>query len=490
MKKLDTVFDYIDIHFDEHLKRVQEYLSQPSISHTGEGIMEGAELTMSYLEELGAEDCRLWPEEPEELCSPVVYGVLKSKKRGAKTLFLHCMYDMMPITMPELWVVPPFESRIIEGTEIGLAMKHGKVLVARGAKNQKGPLMAALNGIKAMLEVTGDVPVNVIFAIEGEEERSSFPTLREFRDAYVDELQKADAMFYPSMSDDELGRTVIYLGSKGLVHMLFEVKGGDWGGPIRRDLSSTQAGWVDSPTWRLVQGLSTLEDSRGVVTVEGFYEDVKPPTEEEKELLEIASESIDEEALKEYLGVAMFRWGLSAKEMFEEYMMRPTFNINALEAGYAGPSYRVAGEEFYSTYTKIPHIARARLASRIVPDMKPDKVLKQIRQHLDNNGFSMVNVKLMRPPTRPWRLSSKEPIALSAIEAVKKIGRVPLVYPNNTASSGMHLFTKAPPLGIPGIIGGPGYGGRQHSQNEFITVEGIRENEKWTAALIYSFANI
>ncbi len=449
--------------------------------------MEGAKLTMRYLEELGAEDCCLWPEEPEELCSPVVYGRLKSRNPYAKTLILYCMYDVMPIE-PTGWKFPPFEARIVNAEEIDLPAKVGKVVVARGAENQKGPGMSALNGIKAMLDATGDVPVNVIFVIEGEEERSSFPTLERFRDAYMDELKRADAVYFPETSHDPGGTAQITLGRIGIMHVMLEVEGGDWGGPTMRDLNSSDGVWVDAPVDRLIKALATFKDEKGDIAIEGFYEDLKPLIDEEKELIERMKETMSNEELKDRLGVRRFKGGKQPLELLEEQLSKPSLNINALDAGFAGPTYKVAGEIFYSTFTKMPARVTARVDIRYVPELKPNKMLRQIRGHLDQQGFSMVKVKLMRPPTRPWVISVKEPLAQAAIKAAKIIGKEVTVRPRVKASSGMHLFTKAQSPSIPGVEGEVGFGGRPHSQNEFISVEGIRKHAKWTAAFYYELS--
>jgi acetylornithine deacetylase/succinyl-diaminopimelate desuccinylase-like protein len=121
---------------------------------------------------------------------PVVYGELDSKRPDVKTLIVYSLYDVMPCD-EDGWVVPPFSGEIVDAKEIDLPPDYGKCIVGRGARNQKGPLVAFLNAVKTMLEVEGDIPVNLIFTFDGEEEMGS-PHFREFRDRYLGRLKRAD----------------------------------------------------------------------------------------------------------------------------------------------------------------------------------------------------------------------------------------------------------------------------------------------------------
>src|SRR5437879_3232322 len=167
----------------------------------------------------------------------------------------------MPV-VDETWITPPFAAEIVEAREAGLPESYGPCLIGRRASNQKGPLMCVVNALKSMKAVEGDIPVNVLFVVEGEEEITS-PHMAEFRDRFLEELRLADAAYFPNPYQDERGRSQIHLGTKGLVAFELRVKGGDWGGPAERALFSTDSIWVDAPAWHLVRALDSLMDTTG-----------------------------------------------------------------------------------------------------------------------------------------------------------------------------------------------------------------------------------
>ena len=144
---LEKVYDYIEKHFDEHVENVRRLVRQPSISFTNEGVEKCADMLVQAIKDLGGQRA--------ERCDfkdgfPVVYGELMSKNPNAKTIIVYTLYDVMPVD-EEGWKVPPFSAEILEGTEIGLPQDYGKVVVGRGARNQKGPIVAFMNSVKAWM---------------------------------------------------------------------------------------------------------------------------------------------------------------------------------------------------------------------------------------------------------------------------------------------------------------------------------------------------
>src|SRR2546426_8565410 len=226
MASHDRLFEYIDKHFDQHLESIRRLVRQRSISVEGDGVRDCAEMFRGVIQDLGARRTKL-----VEFAGgfPVVYGELWSSDPKAKTLIVYCLYDVMPV-VDETWITPPFAAEIVEAREAGLPESYGPCLIGRGASNQKGPLMCVINALKSMKAVEGDIPVNVLFVVEGEEEITS-PHMAEFRDRFLEELRLADAAYFPNPYQDERGRSQIHLGTKGLVAFELRVKGGDWGGP-------------------------------------------------------------------------------------------------------------------------------------------------------------------------------------------------------------------------------------------------------------------
>src|SRR6476620_1426518 len=164
--ELKKVYGYIDEHIDEHVENLQKWVRQPSISNSGEGIPESAEMVKGFFEQLGCQTARVYDVGITDWGAPgnpVVYA--KCDYGAPRTLVIYWMYDTMPITQPDVWVAPPFEGRLVEQAPFK------KVLIGRGATNSKGPQMAQLNALMSIKAVTGKLPVNLIFGAEGDEER-------------------------------------------------------------------------------------------------------------------------------------------------------------------------------------------------------------------------------------------------------------------------------------------------------------------------------
>ena len=213
MDTLQKNFDYIDQHFDEHIAKLQEYLRQDSISLCdgyNPRVVECAQVLCGYIRELGGFAEII----PCEKGYPVVYGTLRSKNPNAKTIAFYSLYDVMPVDEPE-WKVEPFGAEIVDPEVVELPKEYGPCIVARGARNQKGPTMGFLRALETLLQVEGDIPVNVKFVIEGEEEIGSF-NLDVFCQTYADRLIDVSCVWYGNPAIDEKGRQVLYGGAKGI----------------------------------------------------------------------------------------------------------------------------------------------------------------------------------------------------------------------------------------------------------------------------------
>ncbi|HLX44958.1 MAG TPA: M20/M25/M40 family metallo-hydrolase, partial [Bryobacteraceae bacterium] len=229
---LKKVYTYIDDHVDEHVDNLQKWIRQPSISNTGEGIPESAEMVKGFFDQLGCQQTRVFDVGVTEYGSPgnpVVWA--KCDEGAPKTLAIYWMYDTMPITQMDAWRTPPFEARLIEQAPFK------KVLIGRGAVNSKGPEMAQLNALMSMKAALGKLPVNLVFIAEGDEERMDIG-LRKFVKDHPD-LVKADAMLMfggqaPSGAGGVMG------GSEGCINFELTTSGKAWGrGPTDSDIHGT-----------------------------------------------------------------------------------------------------------------------------------------------------------------------------------------------------------------------------------------------------------
>lgn len=467
-------FEYIDLHFDEHVKALQEYLriKSVSLSYTHNYEVDAcAEYLRQMIEDLGADDARLVRFKEGY---PVVYGRLASKNPQAKTIVFYSLYDVMPADEPD-WKCDPFAGEILDAEAIGLPTSYGKCIVARGARNQKGPTLGFIKGLEAMLKTSGDLPVNVIFVVEGEEEIASVH-LAEFRDRYLDVLKEAEGVWYGNPAQDEKGIHHIYCGFKGLVSLELQVEGGEWGGPAERSLFPADDNWIDAPAWRLVWALASLKDPDGRVLVEGLYDDVRPPLENEKAMVKRIIDNFDEEAEKRRLGIKRFKRGRPGVEYVENYVLGPVFNIDGYVSGYTGPYVK----------TMFPRSATAKIDIRLVPNMNPKNVLERLRKHLDSKGFPEVQIKVNGYYS--WsRTPESADIVQAAIRAAEKHGVESVCWPTYYACVPISVFSE-PPLNLPGVSAGLGRMGRPHEANEFITLSGLRDYEKYTVTFLNEFA--
>src|SRR5260221_7993217 len=227
---LKKVYGYIDEHIDDHVANLQKWIRQPSISNSGEGIPESAEMVKGFFEQLGCQQARVYDVGITEWGSPgnpVVYA--KCDEGAPKTLVIYWQYDTMPVTQPDAWSSPPFEARLVEQAPFK------KVLIGRGATNSKGPEMAQWNALMAIKAVTGKLPVNLIFVAEGDEERMDIG-LRKFVKDHPDLFAGADAMFHGG-GQALSGNGGISGASEGCVYIELTTSGKAWGrGPVQSDI--------------------------------------------------------------------------------------------------------------------------------------------------------------------------------------------------------------------------------------------------------------
>jgi acetylornithine deacetylase/succinyl-diaminopimelate desuccinylase-like protein len=474
MSTYEAVFRYIDDHFSEHLAETQRYLRQKSISLTNEGVLECAEMTKNYLVQLEAERAEL---ADFDRGFPVVYGVLKSKRPNAKTLACYSLYDVMPIDPSENWKADPFGAEILDAEKIDLPKHYGPCIVARGARNQKGPIMALVNTLKTLQAVEGDIPCNIMFTFDGEEEMGSPNFVGPFRERYLNELKGIDAALYLNPSQNEGNDVIVYLGARGIIPGELRVRGGDWGGPAERSTFAADENWLDSPAWRLLKAVSTLRDDRGQVAIKGFYDNIRPWSADDKKLIQILVDRLDEQALKKRLGVRRFKGGKSAKELYPNYIMDPLLNIDGYSSGYTGPHIK----------TMFPMDATLKFDIRIVPDQDREDIIKKLRAHFVEHGFPEVEVEI--DGGYGWtKTELKAELSQAAIRATEAHGVNPVCWPIYYAGVPQWVFN-GPPLNKPVVSGGVGRMGREHNENEYIAVEGLRGYEKWLVTLLHEYAD-
>ena len=465
----DAVYAHIEQNLDQHIANIQRWIRQPSVSAQNDGIGAMAAMLRDDLAALGFQEAEL----VETDGHPGVWGYYDA---GAeKTLLLYMMYDVQPVN-PEDWQSPPFDAELVEH-------ELGTVLMGRGATNQKGPQRAFLNAVQSIIAVDGQLPVNLMVAAEGEEELGS-PHYPQIIDQYEDRLGEVVGAIFPFNSQLPDGSLSMVLGVKGIVYFELEAKGGAEGGPTTAEIHGSYKALVDSPVWRLVQALASLvSDDGNTILVPGFYDDVRPPTPQEQALLNGILAANKEEQIKAALGVEQWLDGLSGAEALLELLYMPTMNIDGVWAGYTGEGVK----------TILPHIATAKVDSRLPPGIDPDAALAKIRTHLDAGGFTDIEMRILSAYP-----ASQTPVDAAMVQAAISVGnkyaREVALNPRIPGSAPFYQFTER--LGIPMVPYGIGYGSGAHAPNEFMLIApaastaaaGLADIEKSYVDFLYSLA--
>jgi acetylornithine deacetylase/succinyl-diaminopimelate desuccinylase-like protein len=487
---LQKVFAHIDENIDAHVQNLQKWIQQPSISNSGEGIPESAEMVKGFFDELGCQQTQVYDVGVTEYGSPgnpVVYA--KCDEGAEKTLLIYWMYDTMPITQPDAWHNPPFEARLVEQAP------YKKVLIGRGATNSKGPQMSQLNAFRAIKAVHGRLPVNLIFVAEGDEERMDIG-LRKWVKDHPELLEGADAM-YLFGGQSPSGGGGFSGGSEGCVYVELTTSGTSWGrGPTDSDIHGSYKRSVDSPAWRHIKMLASLiSDDGNTPLIEGFMEGIEPLTAQQLADLKRSAETTDMKVAAANVGVARY----IADDPFTMLRMQrfgTSFNMDGIWGGnmYAGGAGAI-----------LPNKITSKHNFRYAPNMTGPGIVQKLRAQLDKNGYKDVEVKLIGDV--PWAKMSFDSDVARALKRSYEIMNIPHGEPREEYSIGAggywpaYMFGNGPvgedisPLpGVPIVGGGAGLGGRAHSANEYYVIEGAGKvygmagAEKAVAALVYAFA--
>jgi acetylornithine deacetylase/succinyl-diaminopimelate desuccinylase-like protein len=433
---------------DPAVKRLQEWIANPTIAAEGRNVPGGADYMAQLARDAGFQNVRIVPTDG----SPGVFGVIDA---GAKRwVGVYFMYDVKQFD-PAEWSSPPLEARIVDKPGLG------KAVVGRGAVNQKGPEAAFLATLHAFKAAGRKLPVNLVLVAEGEEEIGSphFPQI--VRDAEVAAaLRKCDGIFLPSAGQDPDGSADITLGSKGVIELELVSSGEKWGrGPVK-DVHSSLKAMVDSPAWRLVQALQTLVSADGnTPAIDGWFEKVRPLTERERALLAQNARLTNEAARKKELGVAHWIEDLPWQQALERLASQPTVNIEGLVGGYTGPGGK----------TILPHRAVAKLDLRLVPNQSAADCLAKLKAHLAKRGFGDVEVN-MTGGYDPTETAEDAPI-IKAHQAILTRRKIPYtLYPRSAGSWPGYVFT-GEPLRLPADHFGLGHGSGAHAPNEYLVIE-------------------
>lgn len=356
------VLTYLKDKRERNLKRLNEFLSIPSVSTDSkfnESVKEAGQFVVDYLEEIGFKQIEVIETDGH----PIVYAHYDEAGEDLPTALIYGHYDVQPADPYEEWLSDPFKPEV-----------RNNRLYARGSSDDKGQVFMHLAVLEAFMKTKGKLPLNFKVCIEGEEEIGS-EGLYNFLQNNEEKL-KADFTVISDSGMVALNQPTILYGLKGFTGIEIHLKG-----PSHDLHSGMYGGAVRNPVMALSQILATMKNTDEVITVDGFYDDVEEMTGEERSLIE----KVAGEDYLETTGVSetVSEKGYTAKE---HTMARPTFEVNGLYGGYQGEG----------TKTIIPSTATAKITCRIVPGQDPEKIQDLLEAHIHRVAPSGIEVEVKK----------------------------------------------------------------------------------------------
>jgi acetylornithine deacetylase/succinyl-diaminopimelate desuccinylase-like protein len=443
------VIDFLHSHRTDLIEDLRTLLRQPSVATENHGMLECAQLLARQMESFGM-TVEWW----ETAGFPALYSRIEGT--GDRTLLIYGHYDVQPAN--EVWIHDPW----------GAVIEDGK-LYGRGAVDDKGAVMAALEGVRAYLATGTPLPCTVIFFIEGEEEIGS-PNLAPVMRARADQL-RADAV---ANFDDNVwpdGRPRVVVGVKGTTKLRIEAN-------RPREFHGMMAPIVQNALWRLIEGLSTLRTPDGQITIDDFFDDVRDPTPTELEALRLLP--WDGKDILRISGQKEFVGGLTGLDALTQLYLKPSCSVTGLAGGYIYPMRK----------SVVPNHGVAELDFRTVPNQTGERILQLVQDHLARRGFDDLKVELISEMNH-FRCSLENPVAEAMGNAIRgAFGVEPAKQPTYPGCGPEPLFAEL--LGIYDHAYS-GFGpteDRLHAPNEYIEVETYLKGAECVARLIDEYGTI
>jgi len=462
---LKPIYDQVEKRHAEAIARLQEWIRQPTIAAESRGINEGRDLTMRLLREAGFAKVESVPTDGHP-------GIFATLDAGApRTIGLYFMYDVKQVD-PKEWSSPPWDAAVVDRPKLG------KVMIGRGAVNQKGPQSAFLAALHAIRGAGKKLPVNLVFVAEGEEEIGSPHFLQIVgKPAIRAALQRCEGVFMPHACQSGDGTVTINLGAKGIIECEIVSSADTWGRGPKKDVHSSNRARIDSPAWHLVQALNTLITPSGDPAIDGLFDNVRPLSDRDRKYLDDAAQRIDEATTKQSLGVEHWVHDASWRQSLEDFAGKPTINIEGLVSGYTGPG----------GMTILPHRAAAKLDLRLVPDMTAADTLAKLKAHLAKRGFGDLDVK-MTGGYDPNSTSPDSRLIHAQAKVYERSGIRPILWPRLAGSWPGYVFTGAP-LKLPAGHFGLGHGTGAHAPDEYYLIESSDPKLSGYDATVRSFVD-
>jgi acetylornithine deacetylase/succinyl-diaminopimelate desuccinylase-like protein len=390
---------------------------------------------------------------------PVVYGEVISKSNpSGKTILFYNHYDVQPVDPIEKWNEDPFSGKVI-----------GNHIYGRGSSDDKGELITRIKAVEYLLQETGDVPCNIKFLIEGEEEIGS-PNLIKYVQRYKEKF-KSDLVIWESGYIDKDDRAIISLGQKGILNVEIKVHGPS------RDIHSSLAVAIESPAWKLVNLLSLLYSANDAkILIKGWYDEVTSLSERELQL--IANEPFNEEAFKKEYGISSFIKGQSSYEIKKALATEPSCNISGLVTGYTNKGVK----------TILPSTATVKLDFRLVPNMDPKLQFNKLVKYLRSKGYSEKDVTINYLSGEPaFRTPLNNEYVKLIVDSASKIFNGVVLNVSSSGTGPMYVFKDI--LNVDSIcIGSTILPNKMHSPNEYTNLDLLEKGTMCFIEIIKNFS--
>lgn len=442
---------YLESNLDASLTELGELCKLPTISAQNLNLVEGATMVGEMLKKRG-----FMVEISATEGAPIVFA--ERKGRSNKTLLFYNHYDVQPPEPLDLWDSPPFEPTIRDGK-----------MFARGVADDKGHILSRLFAIDAILDAEGELPCNVKFIIEGEEETSS-KNITSYVRSNKSKLD-AEACIWEFGTVDHEGIPQQILGLRGISYVELSAE------TAATDTHSGLGGTIfPNAAWRLVWALNTLKDQNEKVQIPGFYDNVQKPSERDKDFFSKIPDPAED--YKKRYGVKTFLKGVNGGvELLVQEVFEPSCTICGLTSGYQGPGSK----------TVLPAKASAKVDFRLVPNQTPEEILTKLRAHLDLEGFEDIKIENLGGEG-PGRTDPDDPFIKVVVDSAEAIYGVPMaIVPMVGGSGPNHIFLEV--LQIPIATAGIGYpGSKAHAPNENMVISLYLKGAKHITRILKDFA--
>ncbi|CAM5193821.1 Acetylornithine deacetylase/succinyl-diaminopimelate desuccinylase-like protein OS=Ureibacillus acetophenoni OX=614649 GN=SAMN05877842_10651 PE=4 SV=1 [Ureibacillus acetophenoni] len=459
MSHLETLDQYFSQNREKHLEELKEFLRIPSISALSEhkpDMLKAANWLAEALKKLSIENVSI----NETKGHPVVYGEWLHAE-GKPTILFYGHYDVQPVDPLNLWDSEPFNPEIRDNK-----------LFARGSSDDKGQVFMHLKMIEALFATEGTLPVNVKFIYEGEEEIGS-PNLPAYVEANKEKLA-ADLILISDTGLYAPGKPAVCYGLRGLTGVQIDVRG------AKGDLhSGLYGGGVQNAIHALAEILASFRNEDGKILVEGFYDQVLPLSDEERQAYKDLN--FDEESLKEEIGVNEL-FGEAGFSYLERTWARPTLEINGVYGGFSGEGIK----------TVLPAEAGAKITCRLVPNNQdPEEIVTLLRKHIEKHKPAGVEITVSEfDKGAPYLTPFDHPVIQAAGRSYEKVYNVPTAFTRGGGSIPI-VASFDQILQLPVVLMGFGLNSENfHAPNEHFHLENFDKGLRVLGDYLHEVSNL